>query len=528
MTDAARGQTDLMGMEVAAPLDAVLVLEDRAQVTRRGKVTLKSGEHTLLVRDVTPLIVDRSVRIRFAEKSAGSFRDQQVRRSYVVRAERPEKEKEITAAIEAKVEEFRAENDRAWAIFREREMVGHANDVLKSNVGDLLGIGRFESRWKSDLDQLWSRRESVETELLDSGWAQDNRALEIRRLEEERLGVLQPATEYRASIVTKVAVPEDGEYTLIWDYSVPCALWRPQYTAELGEGDKPVVRWQSTGCVWQRTGEDWEGVELTFSTARPTLGATPPVLRDEVLEKRTKTEEEKKTIDVVSRDVEIADTRSATAAASIETPPGLDDGGEVRSYTASRRVDVPSDGRPHRIEFESWEADTDPEYACVPDQAPFVFLRSMQTNPSALPLLAGPVTLIRGGGFTGRSRIGYVAPQEAFALSWGSEDGIIVRGEGTRQHRTEGLRKQRVHSCTTRVHMSNQTDHRRRIRLVLRVPVSEIKQVEIEINRPNSTSGFEVDDQGRVTWMLDLDKAENKRIKLLFTVRMPNHVRWRD
>ncbi len=152
----------------------------------------------------------------------------------------------------------------------------------------------------------------------------------------------------------------------------------------------------------------------------------------------------------------------------------------------------------------------------------------MQTNPSALPLLAGPVTLIRGGGFTGRSRIGYVAPQEAFALSWGSEDGINVRGEGTRQHRKEGLRKQRVHSCTTRVHLSNQTDHRRRIRLVLRVPVSEIKQVEIEIDRPNSTSGFEVDDQGRVTWTLDLDKAENKRIKLLFTVRMPNHIRWRD
>ena len=89
MADAAQGQTERMGMEVAAPLDAVLVLEDRAQVTRRGKVTLKSGEHTLLVRDVTPLIVDRSVRIRFADKSAGIFRDRQVRRSYVIRAEWP-------------------------------------------------------------------------------------------------------------------------------------------------------------------------------------------------------------------------------------------------------------------------------------------------------------------------------------------------------------------------------------------------------------------------------------------------------
>lgn len=68
-----------------------------------------------------------------------------------------------------------------------------------------------------------------------------------------------------------------------------------------------------------------------------------------------------------------------------DTQPGLDDGGEARTYEVPERVDVPSDGRPHRIEFETWEVDTETELLCVPEKRRFVFLRSLQANPSSMP-----------------------------------------------------------------------------------------------------------------------------------------------
>ncbi|MBF0188165.1 MAG: DUF4139 domain-containing protein [Magnetococcales bacterium] len=43
----------------------------------------------------------------------------------------------------------------------------------------------------------------------------------------------------------------------------------------------PRIRFEIDACVWQRTGENWENVQLHFSTERPSLGAeSPPLLED--------------------------------------------------------------------------------------------------------------------------------------------------------------------------------------------------------------------------------------------------------
>ena len=55
---------------------------------------------------------------------------------------------------------------------------------------------------------------------------------------------------------------------------MPCALWRPAYRATLA-ADRDSVPLETDAFVWQDTGEDWDGVRLSLSTARPTLAAAP-------------------------------------------------------------------------------------------------------------------------------------------------------------------------------------------------------------------------------------------------------------
>src|SRR5438445_146727 len=69
---------------------------------------------------------------------------------------------------------------------------------------------------------------------------------------------------------------------------VPCALWRPAYRATLA-ADRGSVLLETDAFVWQDTGEDWTGVRLSLSTARPTLAAAPPVLAEDVLALRERT-----------------------------------------------------------------------------------------------------------------------------------------------------------------------------------------------------------------------------------------------
>jgi hypothetical protein len=62
------------------------------------------------------------------------------------------------------------------------------------------------------------------------------------------------------------------------NYLVHSAAWRPQYKFRAGKTTKDSVTVEYLGALIQQTGEDWERVQLTLSTAQPMLNAAPPDL----------------------------------------------------------------------------------------------------------------------------------------------------------------------------------------------------------------------------------------------------------
>ncbi len=62
-------------------------------------------------------------------------------------------------------------------------------------------------------------------------------------------------------------------------YLVGSASWRPQYRIRGGAAEAAgPVRLEYLAAVVQQTGESWDGVRVTLSTARPSLDAAPPEL----------------------------------------------------------------------------------------------------------------------------------------------------------------------------------------------------------------------------------------------------------
>ncbi len=62
------------------------------------------------------------------------------------------------------------------------------------------------------------------------------------------------------------------------NYLVTTAAWRPKYKFRAGKTAKDPVLVEYLAAVIQQTGEDWERVSITLSTAQPMLNATPPDL----------------------------------------------------------------------------------------------------------------------------------------------------------------------------------------------------------------------------------------------------------
>jgi hypothetical protein len=289
-------------------------------------------------------------------------------------------------------------------------------------------------------------------------------------------------------------------------YLTPCALWRPAYRATL-EGT--TVRLEREAVVWQRTGEEWRNVALAFSTARPTLGTSPPKLQEDAVVTRAKAEQEKRVVSIAVREERIQDTG---AGGSAELP-GLDDGGEPQRLLAPQRASVPSDGQPHRVKLGELAASATVERLCVPEHSALVALVAKFENPGPAVLLAGPVDLVRSSGFVGRAQLPFAAPHELVKLSFGSEDGLrVVRtvDEKTEEGRITGKR------TTTRVvhlHVSNAAEVPAQLTVEERLPVSEVKEVEVQLlEKQCLPPPSEVSKEGIARLRVELKPNETRRL----------------
>jgi uncharacterized protein (TIGR02231 family) len=207
----------------------------------------------------------------------------------------------------------------------------------------------------------------------------------------------------------------------------------------------------------------------------------------------------------------------------------VDDGGEVRVLTAPAPVEVPSDGRPHRVVLSAFTAKCEPEAACAPELSRHVGQVVRFPNDAGHALLAGPVELVRAGGYVGRGRLDFAAPGEEVRLPFGSEDDFRVVRESTESRSNASITGRTVLTRTVTVFLSHLAapDAAPPGTVVLRerVPVSEVSAVEVKVRRdlcdPAPTG---IDDQGVVRWDVDLAAGERRRLTLVYELHASGKV----
>ena len=316
------------------------------------------------------------------------------------------------------------------------------------------------------------------------------------------------------------------------DYIVPSACWRPHHRAELqlrGEGEEGAsarargMRFIMRGCVWQNTGEDWRDVELALSTERLSLGTEPPRLVDDVVSARRRSEQ----IDVELRQQEVQTTGvgEGGAGARAKDMPGIDDGGEALSLRVPGRVTIPSDGRPHRVELAEFSPPAACERVVTAELTPAALLKSTQTNRASRPILAGPVDLVLDGGFTGRTKVMFIAPGERFELGWGPDGAIRVkRAVDTSVEQARVLSSWKSSRRTVELRLSNLGAAPRRLSVVAGAPVSEIEKVKIDVDVHKTSEGRHADADGFVRWDVTLDGHARSTLTLVFTIKKHDDV----
>src|SRR5690606_29412031 len=84
-------------------------------------------------------------------------------------------------------------------------------------------------------------------------------------------------TVERIATITAV-ITEAGDVTAQLTYLTYEATWEPAYNIRAA-GDLSSMTVEYDAVITQRTGEDWNDVRLTLSTAQPTAAAHPPTIQ---------------------------------------------------------------------------------------------------------------------------------------------------------------------------------------------------------------------------------------------------------
>lgn len=500
---------------VEAPVKEVTMLEDRAQVLRRAALSFDTtGLHRLVILGVAPVLQDVSVHARFAASGARAIDVSAKRALRVRRGDKPELIRELDESIRAQHALFLQAGEagsRAQLRWENiRRMVTQALDEIPQDAA----WGACEpDRWSQTLEQLLERGRALQTTMLEQHNRQEDLAEALNHLIARKSAALRPDHGMVAWIEVDVMIEAPGTHTLELGYVVPNAIWRPSHQASL-VGDRVV--WTCQATVWQFTGEDWNEAQLIFSTAQSALGTDPPLLDDDLLDVQRQQEQ----LVVAAREVSIqsAGPDGAPAPEGVDLP-GVDDGGDIQTLRPDSPSTIPSDGRPYTVPLLRFETSAKVELISMPELSPRVFLRSTQQHTGKSPLLAGPVEIAREGGVVGWTKTLFVAPGERFVLGFGAEDAVRV-ARYTRQlsDKTDPDDKWRHRRNMVTLFASNLDDKQRKIIITERVPVSELKQVRIQLIDNKTTGKPKLDAHGMCQWEVVLEPYSQLTHELVWEI----------
>ncbi|MFO0603125.1 MAG: mucoidy inhibitor MuiA family protein [Polyangiales bacterium] len=521
MTDA------LEPVAVASAATRVTFFEDRAEVQRVARAEVPAGVSWVRVAGASVALDDPSL----VASVAGD-------RARVIGARVVRRVREVPAASAAEVESFerdhraadrkRAEADaslqRAEAAWqRVRALQAAWVEAVQKVPAGGDDPTAASARWRAAWDALDGRAVACLDGRRDAGTglddARDDLARAALRLAEGR----RAHPRYEAVVEVQVEAREAHACEVTLVYRTPCALWRPEHLCRLVRRDdgahELVVRTWAT--AWQATGEDWSAVPCRFSTARPAQSASAPLLTDDVLRARRKSDAERRTVTVEAREQTVA-LAGVAGARAVDEMPGVDDGGEPLWFDAPRPATVPSDGAPVRVELFEARMPCEVDRVAFPERAAAVHLRATATLSAPAPLLAGPVVVARGGEVVGRGRVGYVGRGEPFELGFGVDDGLRVRRHVEEKREVTTVMGAQKIARTVTVYVSNLGAEARRLTVTERVPVSEVRDVEVAVV---SAGGARHDAKdGFLRWDVEVPAHGTHEASLAYRVEAPAKV----
>ncbi len=537
--------------EVAADssVEAVTVFISGAEVTRRARLSLEQGAHTLVFDDLPADAVPASIRVSGNATAKLDIGSVDTRRRFVPRADQAllqQRRKDF----EDQIEKLRDER----GLLQGQQDAANTQKRLLGNLADLPGRredqkGPLEplppTDWNQILSVIASGTMTAQRAALDAEVKMREVDRQIAELEKQ-LSILAPAKTEQTEVKVFVAAEGPLEAELTLRYQVANASWKPQYEARLSTGsktEKARLDLARRAAIRQRSGESWENVALKLSTTRPTSSAAAPQLHTITVDFEPEPKPQPKPMSpppsdaarsaaprggalramkgLVSKDDSVATQAMAEAEVTSATAVALP---FQVTFDVPGRVTIPSTGEVKAVKLGGETTEPVLTVRTVPKVDTTAYLYAKFALPKGSPVLPGNVSLFRDGTFVGVGKLPLLSSGEDHELGFGADDQVRVRHSIVEETRGETglISSARTDSRHYRVSIKNR--HQRAIELVVidQVPVPENQDIKVEYTgSTNPTEGNVDGERGVLSFESKLEPEEERVIDFGYRVTWP-------
>jgi len=519
----------------------VTVYRGQALVTRNIDIDLSENTFEIIVGQLPERIVPESL----YALTSGDIKVLSVRyREKAVMEDTREEVKKLDADIEninTQIHQAtirKGHLDNQWAMFiklREFAVAAKNEDINRGLLAfePISKLVEFiQTKGQEYIEQYLAYEEQI-NEL--------KKQLELLNRKHEELMAGRSRTEREAILFLS---RNDGKRIKIeLNYLVNGANWQQQYNLRANP-QKSNVLIEYNAVVNQISGEDWNGVTLSLSTAEPTMVAAPPILEPMLvsLSSSIQTQMQQSAQQLFSdadKALQYQQDRRSNITKGLAANTILNELAEQNqsfflnadkkaiqefnqkmaeisrtegisvTYDLTGQLTLPSRSDQQLITIASINTKADFTLIATPLLTDYVYLQADLLNASDTVLLPGQASIFRNGEFVGKSQLPQVTIGETFTAGFGIDSQIQVAHElEDKTTRIQG--GNRIDTYKYRVAVNNYKNTAVELKLLDRLPHSENSSIKIDLEKSepalskNSEYLRTIEKKGILQWDLQL------------------------
>ncbi len=264
-------------IESIAPISRVVIYEQECEVTHTLIKTYQPGEYQIKLLALPVEINDNTVRV--SGDGSAEVKIQTIKIETIYQDTTNQKYRILYDSVELYQEQIKAYDDRHGLLKKKADYLDCIKNISTetSATGDEKTKIKPANEWTGLFAFYDSHYQIINNDVRTIGKYKKQLTTKLIALQNRLQKISSIENAIQKNVTVNLQVLKGGNLDLKLSYIIKGASWQPQYDIRVSPEDKSVeVGYYA--MIRQQTGEDWNGVKMILSTARPDISGNMPLL----------------------------------------------------------------------------------------------------------------------------------------------------------------------------------------------------------------------------------------------------------